>query len=79
MESVFYMVLCQVYHLNAFNNQLRDLITFIEMKYEFMPGHLRGKLELYFIMYSIFSEIDKKLLLSQFLRLRQHSLFKLYF
>ena len=44
IESIFYMFLCQVYHLNAFNSQLRDLITFVEMKYEFMPGHLRGKL-----------------------------------
>lgn len=44
-----------------------------------MPGHLRGKLELYLIMYSIFAEIDKSLTLYHFLELKQHELFKLYF
>ena len=73
------MFLCKIYHLNIFNSQLRQLITYIEQKYELMPGHLRGKLELYLIMYSIFVEIDKSLTLYHFLELKQHELFKLYF
>jgi hypothetical protein len=78
-ESMFYLFLCKVYHLNIFNSQLRQLISYVEAKYDLMPEHLRGKLELYLIMYSIFAEIDKSLSLYEFLKLRQHELFKLYF
>lgn len=73
------MFLCKVYNLNIFNNQLRQLISYVEAKYDLMPAHLHGKLELYLIMFSIFAEVDKSLELYNFLRLRQHELFKLYF
>lgn len=78
-DNIFYKFLCKLYYLKTYDENLRRLINHIETHYELLPKHLKGKFELYLILFEIFYVLDKKHTIFEFLKFKEYELFRMYF